>query len=151
MKEAAVEFSRDYQDLGYQALIRFVNLYQLYYFLRTVRELHGLRVCSIDQLKRWISLMLKWPRLAVWIQQGGNGCDNGRLLNYRLIDLESLSKSLGQRREDQNKWEEEFLKLTSTKIPYSLVSDDALRQYFYIEGHRPDDERLSSAAGTGLY
>ena len=79
MRDTTSAFSNNPRDLK-----RFMNVFRFDYFLLLARQNRGLNVPSNSQLARWITLTLKWPELARWIQGRYNPTEYGREFAKRI-------------------------------------------------------------------
>jgi hypothetical protein len=158
ISKAASEFSSNPRDIK-----RFVNLLRFYYNLRKkISEKYPMQETpSMDQLRRWIVLLLKWPQLVRWLYWSPGGLMTYEMrselhpspTSIRLIQLEKL----GRRCKDQEEWVKKLkfeLNIKSDGINNTgttWINDKNLRQFFEIENQLEGEKPLSSSAGLGLY
>ncbi|NYT02191.1 MAG: hypothetical protein GKC10_05485 [Methanosarcinales archaeon] len=148
ISKSAYEFSDNPRDIK-----RFINAFRFQYFLRWARLARELDAVSLDQLQRWVVLMMKWPDVVRWFQHGRHEgtieVSRGPLYSTRLQQLEKM----GENAINLQDWQQnarEILKTDEKEL--SWLKDDALRQFFYREYHQyPEGIRLSDGAGKGLW
>jgi hypothetical protein len=159
ISKAASEFSSNPRDIK-----RFVNLLRYYYNLRKkiIEKYPKQETPTMDQIRRWIVLLLKWPQLVRWLYWSPGGLMTYEMrpelypspTTIRLLQLEKL----GRRCKDQREWVEK-LKVelnikdeTRGNSGSSWINDKNLRQFFESENQLTENDKpLSSSAGLGLY
>lgn len=148
IRKAAKSFSHNPRELK-----RFINAMRFNYYLLWTCVVRGYgQEITLDQLQRWVVLSMKWPEVVRWIRRSGGRespggvpaqADNGRL---RLLE------ELGQKSPNLQLWQQNArsdLDLDPNNARW--LHDDDLRQFFEEEGALPQGERLSDAAGKGLW
>jgi hypothetical protein len=140
---------------------RFLNMMRFYYFMREGRRAANLRYASLDQLRRWITLLMKWPHFVLWLERGTLSEENlqidisSRKAVRKLEELETIGEHSWE------KWQQELGKmmLQSQIPPYdnnniSWLKDQKLWLFFRNENEikrsNPSDS-LSTAKETGLF
>jgi hypothetical protein len=158
MRDTTSAFSKNPRDLK-----RFMNVFRFEYFLLLARQNRGLNVPSDSQLGRWITLTLKWPDLARWIQGRYNfseytkkpAAGNMRYIHKRLKDIEDITEECKkQTNGDSSKtWQQKMESLLGLKAEKnSWIADESLRNFFMdeLDKYKPE-ERLSASVGNGFY
>lgn len=132
-------------------LKRFINAFRLYYFLWWADRAQGLDGPTLDQLRRWTVLSMKWPEVVRWLRRSGGSVPGQEApsLSTRLKLLEEVSGEAT----DLTGWQQqaqELLRLTPEETPW--LNDDELLQFFYEEvTEYPEGQRLSDGVGKGLW
>jgi len=104
------------------------------------------RVCSVEQLCRWILFSLRWPEAVRWLRRYPT--PPGATTSPSLAVLEQLGASCP----NLEKWQKEVgleLRLKLDQTPWLL--DESLLKFFKKEASSVRDERLSACCGTGLW
>ncbi|MHA2365905.1 MAG: KAP family P-loop NTPase fold protein, partial [Candidatus Hodarchaeales archaeon] len=166
IEDYTINFSNNPRELK-----RFVNLFSFFSFLSKAREVQNQPVPSTRQMARWAELSLKWPSFTRWLRLGKLRKED--ILNYqisswedknyvqdRLKELEIIALNSNK---DFNQWRSTLLKKIKSEQDQAQISDmvskelnwieiPAIMRFFYEEASFNDDEdRLSSADGTGLW
>lgn len=144
---SASQFSQNPREIK-----RFMNCLRFYRFLLSIQK-DSAGTPSLEQVRRWIILLLKWPQVARWVCWGeysnsnnGNKPDGGS--RSRLLLLENAGKSSSQ--EKWNQYLKDNLGIIEGKE--SLWFDDVgLRLFFTLENTAYNDSPLSKGAGAGIY
>jgi hypothetical protein len=139
-------------------LKRFVNAFRLHYFLWWADRAQGSPGPTVDQLRRWTVLSMKWPEVVRWLRRSGGS-------DWRASDAQTsggkepttstrlrLIEEVSGKATDLTTWQRhalEHLRLTPDAAPW--LNDDELLQFFYEESKRPEGERLSDGAGKGIW
>jgi hypothetical protein len=154
--DAAYDFSNNPRDIK-----RFVNSLRFYRFLLGQFQKNHCNqpLPDMDKIKRWTFLSLRWPTLVRWLYWSPGGTllyelkSTGETdpLRARLKLLEKITCESSQLRD----WETEIKKLMhirddSNENVSSLI-DENLKLFFESENELPENERLSSSAGRGIY
>jgi tetratricopeptide (TPR) repeat protein len=158
ISKAASEFSSNPRDIK-----RFVNLLRYYYNLRNqmIGKYQIQETPTMDQIRRWTILLLKWPQLVRWLYWSPGGLMTYEMrpelhpspTSIRLLQLEKL----GRRCKDQAEWMEKLkfeLNIKGDSISNNgsiWINDKNLRQFFESENQLIGEKPLSSSAGLGLY
>lgn len=141
-------------------LKRFINAFRFQYFLWWAQRAQGLEVPTLDQLRRWTVLSMKWPEVVRWLRRsGGNEWrvkDGANLkdgeeeqLPTRLRLLEEISSETT----DLEAWHKRAAASLRIKPETTAwLNDDDLLQFFYEECAKyPVGQRLSDGLGRGLW
>lgn len=141
-------------------LKRFINSFRFQYFLWWAQHAQGFEVPSLDQLRRWTVLSMKWPEVVRWLRRSGGSewrvpsapqakVDDEAILPTRLKLLEDVSEGAT----DLATWHARALKdLRLKPETTSWLNDDDLLQFFYEECNKyPSGKRLSDGLGKGLW
>lgn len=139
-------------------LKRFVNAFRLHYFLWWADRAQGVQGPTLDQLRRWTVLSMKWPEVIRWLRRSG-GSDlresDGLTSNERIsteFNRLKLIEDVSGKAKDRATWQQHALKdlrLTPDTTPW--LNDDELLQFFYKESKQPEGQRLSDGVGKGLW
>jgi hypothetical protein len=150
IKQAAAGFSHNPRDMK-----RFVNAFRFQYFLWwAYRAQTGKPGPRLEQLQRWVVFSMKWPEVVRWVWRTGGrewrAPQPGMPLDppNRLRLLETMAAAS----QDLVTWQAQakaLLLLDAAKTPW--LNDDDLLEFFYTEAQRKAEERLSAAAGAGLW
>jgi hypothetical protein len=150
ISKAAAEFSVNPRDIK-----RFINLLRYYYLVRKrmIEKYPNQNFPTMDQLRRWILLLLRWPQIVRWLYLYEVRRDE---LEYnstsiRLLQLEKLARN--------SKSETDWIEKLKSELNISNVSDGVsfwvtdknLRQFFRNETQIGNEKPLSSSAGLGVY
>jgi hypothetical protein len=111
MRNTTSVFSNNPRDLK-----RFMNVFRFQYFLLLARQNRGLNVPSNIQLSRWITITLKWPELARWIQGRYNSPEYERKssaitvsVHRRLKDIEDIAEECKRTKQNLGQiWQEKM-------------------------------------------
>lgn len=139
-------------------LKRFINAFRLHYFLWWADRAQGIEGPTLDQLRRWTVLSVKWPEVVRWLRRSG-GSDwrapeavPGQEAPTVSTRLKLLVEMSGEAT-DVASWQQqahELLRLTPQETPW--LNDDELLQFFYQEVvEYPEGQRLSDGVGKGLW
>ncbi|MBC7911371.1 MAG: TIR domain-containing protein [Pyrinomonadaceae bacterium] len=141
-------------------LKRFINAFRFQYFLWWAQRAQGLDVPTLDQLRRWTVLSMRWPEVVRWLRRSGGSewrasaeanlkDDEEAKLPTRLKLLEDISSEAT----DLESWHKRAL--TDLRIKpetTSWLNDDDLLQFFYEECAKYSvGQRLSDGLGRGLW
>jgi KAP family P-loop domain len=155
ISEAAMLFSNNPREIK-----RFINVLRYLRFLREgILATNRQKPPELEQLTRWIYLLLKWPGLVRWLywspdEIGKPGQQQSNTTSERLKLLENLDRGC---KADKKYWHEELkliLQLKNDKEADKVhwITDENLRSFFKDEGDIKDElKRLSAAAGRGVY
>jgi hypothetical protein len=148
----APEFSSNPRELK-----RFFNMFRFLFFLKWAREGRGQPSPSLDQLRRWVKLSLKWPEVVRWLRRSYGGREEWTQRDKdkaiisatatRLRQLEDIAKN-----NDLKAWQavaKEELQLEVENRPW--IADKSLMEFFHEEYNLNEKDRLSDAAGKGLW
>lgn len=148
----------DYFRGNPRELKRFINAFRLHYFLWWADRAQGIEGPTLDQLRRWTVLSMKWPEVVRWLRRSGGsdwrapeaGKDQeAPTVSTRLKLLEKVSGEAT----DLASWQQrahELLRLTPEETPW--LNDDELLRFFYEEViEYPEGQRLSDGIGKGLW
>lgn len=148
----------DYFSGNPRELKRFINAFRLHYFLWWADRAQGIEGPTLDQLRRWTVLSMKWPEVVRWLRRSGGsdwrapeaGIDKeAPTVSTRLKLLEKVSGEAT----DMVSWQQrahEILRLTPEETPW--LNDDDLLRFFYEEVNEyPEGQRLSDGIGKGLW
>lgn len=151
VSKASSEFSNNPRELK-----KFANVLRFYRFIwYSIRESSGNEPCSFDQLRRWITLSLRWPSLIRWIYWGqGDYRPESSEMKHKNPTQERLSllEKIGGESKDFEEWVkliESSLDVKREVIPW--LKDRNLRQFFKNEFKLESSERLSASTGKGIY
>ncbi len=141
-------------------LKRFINAFRFQYFLWWAQRAQGLEVPTLDQLRRWTVLSMRWPEVVRWLRRSGgsewrasaeaNLKENEEAkLPTRLKLLEEISGEAT----DLETWHKRAaaeLRIKPENTPW--LNDDDLLQFFYEEcANYKVGQRLSDGIGRGLW
>jgi len=147
--QTAREFPHNPRELK-----RFFNVFRFLFFLRWAREGRGRPSPSPQQLRRWIILSMKWPEVVRWLRRSYSGREGetppGVVVSPTASRLRQL-EDIGARGQNLKGWQEEItntFQLQVEKTPW--IADEDLMKFFRREGGLAP-ERLSDAAGMGLW
>jgi len=153
--KAAILFTNNPREIK-----RFVNVLRYERFLREGILATNIREPpELDQLTRWIYLLLKWPSLVRWLywspDEIGNGGQQQRNTTCeRLKLLEDLDQICQTSKKDWLVELKAILQLKNDKEADKIhwITDENLRAFFKAEGNIADQQkRLSASAGRGVY
>lgn len=150
---------------------RFINMFRLLSFHKIAQDtskgiqLDANQPPTLNQIKRWIILSLKWPEVARWIRREGSCKEIGRstrvknldlnqISTIKLLHLEEISKRYdkGEKIRTRKAWEKKIkdrLHLDLVQCPW--IDNPELMKFFEDERDKEKMERLSAAAGKGLW
>lgn len=141
-------------------LKRFINAFRFQYFLWWAQRAQGLSVPTLDQLRRWTVLSMKWPEVVRWLRRSGGSewrasaeagakANGEAALPTRLKLLEEISDAAA----DLPDWQARALRDLRLKPETTAwLNDDDLLQFFYEEcSNYPAGQRLSDGLGKGLW
>jgi hypothetical protein len=141
-------------------LKRFINAFRFQYFLWWAQRAQGLDVPTLDQLRRWTVLSMRWPEVVRWLRRSGGSEwrasaeanlkeDEEAKLPTRLKLLEEISSEAT----DLETWHKRAaaeLRIKPENTPW--LNDDDLLQFFYEEcANYKVGQRLSDGIGRGLW
>ena len=141
-------------------LKRFINAFRFQYFLWWAQRAQGLDVPTLDQLRRWTVLSMKWPEVVRWLRRSG-GSEWRASAEANLKDDEEaklptrfkLLEEISSEATDLESWHKRAATDLRIKPETTLwLNDDDLLQFFYEECAKyPAGERLSDGLGRGLW
>jgi len=148
IRKAATSFSHNPRELK-----RFINAMRFNYYLLWTCVVRGYgQEITLDQLQRWVVLSMKWPEVVRWVRRSGGregpAGSSGQAGNGRLCMLETLGKD-SSNFQDWQKNAQARLELDPNSARW--LHDEDLHQFFRAESSFPDGQRLSDAAGKGLW
>ena len=160
VREIVMEAMNNFSD-NPREMKRFLNMMRFYYFMREGRRAANLRYASLDQLRRWITLLMKWPHFVLWLERGTLSEENLQIdisSQKAVRKLEAL-ETIGEH--PWEKWQQELGKmmLQSQIPPYDnnnipWLKDQKLWLFFQnenkIKRFNPSDS-FSAAKETGLF
>jgi KAP family P-loop domain len=154
--DASKEFPNNPREMK-----RFLNILRFYYFIREGRKAAELPYPSLDQIKRWIILVMKWPQVAVWLQKGvmERVKDNPvgeklQGLENNLVIDESKQVTAHSSNNEVQTTPQESNKETEENDIVSWMNDKNLSLFFANEiniKNKKPEEALSAANEKGLY
>jgi hypothetical protein len=165
---AACEFSTNPRDIK-----RFVNVLRFYQFLRleAIKSNYNSNqaIPSMDQIERWIILLLRWPSLIRWLYWSPGGKlifelrlkvdqghqnksnENTSPVCLRLREVERIAKIS----KDHSDWEANIKAIIHTKdsnnLDMSQLTDENLKYFFELENEKDVQDRVSAGSGHGVY
>ena len=158
------------QEFSYspREIKRFTNTYAVQYAMLLVRQSLGLDAPTQEQLRRWVILWMKWPRLALWIMglsdaSISDSCNNASYGGSPVPAQRSSTPGNAKRTlslleqtgganggPDQTAWQcraVAALGLDSDEAPW--LTDGEVWQFFLQESQQA--EPLSTGAGKGFW
>jgi hypothetical protein len=153
--DASQEFPNNPREMK-----RFLNILRFYYFIREGRKAAELPYPSLDQIKRWIILVMKWPQVAVWLQKGVMERENDNPVGDKLLGLEKniVGDKSRQVTVSSNKKPRKTKQISENDTDDNdmglWLNDKSLSLFFKneinIKNEKPE-EALSTANEKGLY
>jgi hypothetical protein len=159
VREVILKASKEFPN-NPREMKRFLNILRFYYFIREGRKGAGLQYPSLDQIKRWIILVMKWPQVAVWLQKGITQRDTDNPVGEKLQGLEKNiareeSKQVtADATKEMQPTQQASKKGTNEFDILSLMNDKNLSLFFMNEisiKNKKSEEALSDANEKGLY
>jgi hypothetical protein len=157
--QAAINAGAVYFGENPRELKRFINSFRFNYYLWWARRAQGQSAPKLDQLVRWTVLSMKWPEVVRWMRRGrrgeypvGTGDLPGRRSETRPLARLGVLEDISKDAANLSTWHAEAetrLRLDAKQT--SWLRDDDLYRFFRDEGALPEEDRLSRAAGRGLW
>jgi hypothetical protein len=152
VSKAAIHFSNNPREIK-----RFMNMLRFYRYIMEVID-NSKDSPSLDQIRRWIILSLKWPQLVRWLYWSNSESNNtnnqsNNSSNSTRKKLEMLER-FATEITNQDKWIEklkEIFSITDDDSSFSWIRDNNIRKFFATENIEYKERPLSSGAGQGVY
>jgi hypothetical protein len=158
--QRVIETASSYFSGTPRELKRFLNVFRFYYFTLWARKAKELESPTLDQLLRWIILIMKWPEVARWLRRNGGtewcvepADGDPEHCFATLKSRMKLIESISGKATDVTSWQEQaqqILRLSPKDAPW--LNEAQLLHFFYEEHTQyPEGQRLSDGEGKGLW
>jgi hypothetical protein len=153
VSKAAIHFSNNPREIK-----RFMNMLRFYRYIMEVID-NNKDSPSLDQIRRWIILSLKWPQLVRWLYWSNTESKDANQSNDNNSNSTRKKLEMFERFASETTTQEEWIKKLkeiisindNDDISFSWIGDNNIRRFFATESIEYKERPLSAGAGQGIY